>query len=65
MENTSPTWTREAAQAVYDLPLMDLLFRAQTVHRDGWSIAESAATRSVTPLGDWMQLRASRPSAER
>ena len=36
MENTTPTWTREAAQAVYDLPLMDLLFRAQTVHRENF-----------------------------
>ncbi|CUJ98928.1 Biotin synthase [Ruegeria denitrificans] len=36
MKNTSPTWTREAAQAVYDLPLMDLLFRAQTVHRENF-----------------------------
>ena len=31
--NTSETWTRKAAQALHDLPLMDLLFRAQTVHR--------------------------------
>lgn len=27
------TWTPEAARAIHDLPLMDLLFRAQTVHR--------------------------------
>ncbi len=27
------SWTREAAQALYDLPLMDLLYRAQTQHR--------------------------------
>jgi biotin synthase len=26
-------WTRSEAQALYDLPFMDLLFRAQTVHR--------------------------------
>ncbi len=26
-------WTREEALAIHDLPLMDLLFRAQTVHR--------------------------------
>lgn len=32
----SPAWTREAAQAVYDLPLMDLLFRAHTVHRENF-----------------------------
>ena len=26
-------WTREEAQAIYDAPFNDLLFRAQTVHR--------------------------------
>ncbi len=26
-------WTREEIEALYDLPLMDLLFRAQTMHR--------------------------------
>ncbi len=26
-------WTREEALAIHDMPLMDLLFRAQTVHR--------------------------------
>lgn len=36
MDNTAPKWTREAAQALYDLPLMDLLFRAQTVHRENF-----------------------------
>ena len=30
------SWTRETAQALYDLPLMDLLFRAQTVHRQNF-----------------------------
>ena len=29
-----PTWSREDAQAVYDLPFNDLIFRAQTVHRE-------------------------------
>jgi len=33
MNTTSETWTRKSAQALHDLPLMDLLFRAQTVHR--------------------------------
>lgn len=36
MAATSSTWTRDAAQALYDLPLMDLLFRAQTVHRENF-----------------------------
>lgn len=32
---TTPTtkWTRADAQAIYDLPFMDLLFRAQSTHR--------------------------------
>ncbi len=32
----SNTWTREAAQAIHDLPLMDLLYRAQSVHRENF-----------------------------
>ncbi|WP_282119387.1 biotin synthase BioB [Ruegeria atlantica] len=36
MNNTAPIWSRDAAQALYDLPLMDLLFRAQTVHRENF-----------------------------
>lgn len=32
----SPQWNREAAQAVYDLPFNDLLFRAQTIHRENF-----------------------------
>ncbi|MDX8503490.1 biotin synthase BioB [Mesorhizobium sp. VK4C] len=31
-----PPWTREEAQAVYDLPFNDLLFRAQTIHRENF-----------------------------
>ena len=33
MTDTQPKWTRDAAAALHDLPFMDLLFRAQTVHR--------------------------------
>ncbi len=32
----SPQWNREAAQAMYDLPFNDLLFRAQTIHRENF-----------------------------
>jgi biotin synthase len=32
-----PTWTRDEAQAVYDLPFNDLLFRAQTLHRENFN----------------------------
>ncbi|MET3597763.1 biotin synthase [Mesorhizobium shonense] len=31
-----PPWTREEAQAVYDLPFNDLIFRAQTIHRENF-----------------------------
>ena len=30
----SVAWTRDEVQSLFDLPLMDLLFRAQTVHRE-------------------------------
>jgi len=29
-------WTRDEIQALFDLPLNDLLFRAQTIHRQYW-----------------------------
>ncbi|RWE27444.1 MAG: biotin synthase BioB [Mesorhizobium sp.] len=32
----SSEWNREAARAVYDLPFNDLLFRAQTIHRENF-----------------------------
>ncbi|AZO32285.1 biotin synthase BioB [Mesorhizobium sp. M1B.F.Ca.ET.045.04.1.1] len=31
-----PPWARAEAQAVYDLPFNDLLFRAQTIHRENF-----------------------------
>ncbi|MGX5806114.1 biotin synthase BioB [Bradyrhizobium sp. Arg314] len=31
-----PQWSREAAQALHDLPFNDLLFRAQTIHRENF-----------------------------
>ncbi|TGT35817.1 MULTISPECIES: biotin synthase BioB [unclassified Mesorhizobium] len=31
-----PPWTRAEARAVYDLPFNDLLFRAQTIHRENF-----------------------------
>ncbi|RTM09816.1 MAG: biotin synthase BioB [Hyphomicrobiales bacterium] len=36
INGASPQWNREAAQAVHDLPFNDLLFRAQTVHRENF-----------------------------
>lgn len=33
MTDAPTQWTRDAAQEIHDLPLMDLLYRAQTVHR--------------------------------
>ncbi|AZO71774.1 MAG: biotin synthase BioB [Mesorhizobium sp.] len=35
-QGASSQWIREAAQAVYDLPFNDLLFRAQTIHRENF-----------------------------
>ncbi|PBB86810.1 biotin synthase BioB [Mesorhizobium sp. WSM3876] len=32
----SPQWSREAAQAICDLPFNDLLFQAQTIHRENF-----------------------------
>ncbi len=37
LDTTSPVrtdWTREEADAIYNLPFMDLLYRAHTVHRE-------------------------------
>ena len=31
-----PQWSREDAQAIYDLPFNDLIFRAQTIHRQNF-----------------------------
>ncbi|RWJ01297.1 MAG: biotin synthase BioB [Mesorhizobium sp.] len=36
LNGTSPQWNREAVQAIHDLPFNDLLFRAQTVHRENF-----------------------------
>jgi biotin synthase len=33
LQETRPEWSREDAQAIYDLPFNDLIFRAQIVHR--------------------------------
>ena len=31
-----PQWSREDAQAIYDLPFNDIIFRAQTIHRQNF-----------------------------
>jgi biotin synthase len=33
---TRPQWNREGAQAIYDMPFNDLIYRAQTVHRENF-----------------------------
>ncbi|MGX5829282.1 biotin synthase BioB [Mesorhizobium sp. 43Arga] len=35
-DGMSPQWTREAAEAIHDLPFNDLLFQAQTIHRQNF-----------------------------
>ncbi|MBY4593952.1 biotin synthase BioB [Ottowia caeni] len=37
---SEPTWTIEAVQALLDLPFMDLMFQAQSVHRAHWPAGE-------------------------
>ena len=36
MTHPTPAWTRDTAREIYDMPLMDLLFRAQSVHRENF-----------------------------
>ncbi|GAA4111739.1 biotin synthase BioB [Aminobacter aganoensis] len=36
ISGAQPQWARAEAQAIYDLPFNDLLFRAQTVHRQNF-----------------------------
>lgn len=36
MEKSGQTWARHAAEALHELPLMDLLLKAQTVHRQSF-----------------------------
>ncbi|ODT06272.1 MAG: biotin synthase BioB [Mesorhizobium sp. SCN 65-20] len=36
LNGARPQWSREDAQAIYDLPFNDLIFRAQTVHRENF-----------------------------
>ncbi len=36
LDGARPQWSREDAQAIYDLPFNDLIFRAQTVHRENF-----------------------------
>ena len=45
---TSSTWTREVAQAIHDLPLMDLLYRAQSVHRENFDPNEVQLSRLLS-----------------
>ncbi|MDF1485210.1 biotin synthase BioB [Ramlibacter sp. H39-3-26] len=49
----TPAWTIEAIEALFDKPFMDLLFQAQTVHRQHWSAGdiELAALLSVKTGG--------------
>lgn len=34
--NNAPDWTHETAAALHDLPLMDLLYKAHSIHRDAF-----------------------------
>lgn len=48
MDTTPKTWTREAAQALYDVPLMELLYRAQSVHRAHFDPNEVQTSRLLS-----------------
>ncbi len=41
-------WTREAIEALFDLPFADLIFRAQTVHRQYFAANEVQASRLLS-----------------
>ncbi|WP_455851203.1 biotin synthase BioB [Mesorhizobium sp. BHbdii] len=36
IDGTLPRWTRQAAEAIHDMPFSDLLFLAQTIHRQNF-----------------------------
>lgn len=36
----SPSWTLERAQSLFDLPFMDLMFRAQQIHRENFDAGD-------------------------
>ncbi len=46
-------WTRAEAQAIYDMPFNDLLFRAQTVHRRAFdpNAVQMSRLLSIKPGG--------------
>lgn len=45
LEMTATAWTYEQARQLYDAPFSDLMFQAQTVHRDGFDPNEVQLSR--------------------
>lgn len=41
-------WTKEQIQEIYDMPLMDLVFRASSVHRQYFNSAEVQQVTSIS-----------------
>ncbi|WP_330647198.1 biotin synthase BioB (plasmid) [Thioclava litoralis] len=48
MSTTASTWTSQAAKSLYDMPLMDLLFRAQSVHRENFDPNQIQTSRLLS-----------------
>jgi len=44
----SSQWNREAALAIHDLPFNDLLFRAQTTHRENFDPNQTQLSRLLS-----------------
>ena len=53
LNNVRSDWTRDEAQAIYDLPFADLIFRAQTIHRANFdpNHVETASLLSIKTGG--------------
>ncbi|WP_341485686.1 biotin synthase BioB [Thioclava sp. GXIMD4215] len=48
MSTTASTWTSQAAKSLYNMPLMDLLFRAQSVHRENFDPNQIQTSRLLS-----------------
>jgi biotin synthase-like enzyme len=54
-------WTKEQIKEIYDMPLMDLVFRASTVHRQYFNSAEVQQVRILSPVNYLIAERVPRP----
>jgi biotin synthase-like enzyme len=54
-------WTKEQIKEIYDMPLMDLVFRASTVHRQYFNSAEVQQVQILSPFNYLIAERVPRP----